>query len=188
MHRIAVCLMSCLLISVGASLAATHHARLALAKEHRALLDDWLRHDCTNDSAAVVATLQEHGRAIEAALWEAYSLGPGPEEEATFTATLGPIFDARRRWLRKYGPDAVGAGAAEQISAQTEDAYRAEELRRFRIRWRDAALAGLGHACTPAALRRLRSVVSDKKSPHVSVARAAIATCRSQAPPPQKER
>lgn len=150
-----------------------------LRPEHQALLATWLVQDCRVGAEAeeIQAYMIEVGPIFEAALWEAYELGPTEQERADLQNALGDRFALRNRWLLTTLSEVGELGA--QVLAESEEEFRmTEELKQF-DRWRDAAIGGLGLVCTEQSLERLHKIAADREHPSSIAAQVALKTSAS---------
>jgi hypothetical protein len=156
-----------------ASAGEERPALQALPAGAQQLVTTWLALDCGAPNPLTEEMARGRG-ALEASLWEAYELGPGASERAALQASLVQAWAARRAWIQRDGPRSLGVEAAGQLAAVTEEDYRSSQVRRLETRYRDAALAGLGLACTERSRPRLESIASDDTNPSQQAAREAL--------------
>jgi hypothetical protein len=145
----------------------------SLPLEYQTLLSAWLRQDCQIGTGEIEADMVSAGRVLEAALWEAFELGPTEDERLQLRHSLGERYELRQRWLRQNGAAAIGPASGELLK-ESEATFREAEERKHLERWRDAAISGLGLTCTDASLNRLTAIAQDDRNPSSLAARVAL--------------
>jgi hypothetical protein len=169
-------------LAAGLSLPAAAQDRpafAALPRDLQELFTAWQQQDCHNDDTKVVEAMTLAGAVLEAALWEAYELGPTPAAREELDSTLPDRWRLRQDWIKTNGAEAIGVELAEQLLAQSEEDFRLEEDAKLIQRWRDAALSGLGRVCTVRSIDRLQSIALDEWDPSAVAARVALETSES---------
>jgi hypothetical protein len=143
-------------------------------EKYRALFTTWLNQDCRVDAGDIVNDMIVAGPVLEEPLWAAFERGPGEVERAELEDALGERYALRFRWLKQNGEEAVKPPLLQALLEETEEQFRAEEMEKLVIRWRDAAITGLALVCSERSLERLRKLAEDEKNPSSLAAGVAL--------------
>jgi hypothetical protein len=147
-----------------------------LKPEHQTLLANWLTQDCRVGAEEIESHMTLAGSVLEAAIWEAYLLGPTEVERADLQNALGERYALRQRWLLQ-SPEAAGEFGA-RILEESEEDFRLTEDVKLLDRWRDAAIGGLGLVCTAASVEGLQAIARDERNPSALAAQLALERSR----------
>jgi hypothetical protein len=143
-------------------------------EQYRALFMHWLSQDCRVDAEAIVKDMIVAGPVLEEPLWAAFEQGPGQDERADLQNALGERYALRYRWLMQNSAECVKAPDTAALLEEPEERFRATEMEKLDLRWRDAAIGGLALVCTERSLERLTKLAQDEENPSSLAARVAL--------------
>ncbi len=185
-HRAFIGLIGLLILFYASGEAAAQNDRpnfQALPRELRELVDTWLGRDCgTSEGRKSETRLGETGARLEPVFWEAYRLGPHPEDLERIRKTMAIRFGERQEWLRKSGEGRLGSDASRRLLFVPEAQYVEREIDRYVMRYKNAAIMGIAIAGTKASVAELKRIAVDERNPARAVAGRALDLIRQRRP------
>jgi hypothetical protein len=164
--------MMILITLFAATLAQSRPELAALPPAQQTTARTFLATSCfTGDDAQKRAAL---AGIPEGVFWEAYRLGPEPEELVKLQRASADAYKKRVQWLANANSNAL---SKEELAAQqrvSEAEYVDRKLADQRDRYRSAALIGISVVGTGASLSELRRIAADEKDPMSGAAKAAL--------------
>jgi len=146
----------------------------SLPPDARQLVDDWLYRDCgTDEGQTLEARLTSAGNRLEPVFWEAYRLGPPPEELQRIRKAMAKRYRERQEWLRSSGEKLMNRRVRDRLFSVSESEYSEREIGHYVVRYKTAAVRGLAFVGTNASLAELERIAAQEDNPSRLAAKEA---------------
>ena len=147
----------------------------AASREEQDLVEIWLGQDCEiGQKREIEEYLAQKAIRLEPVFWEAYRLGPPPEILQKSRDALVKRYAKRQEWLRKSGEGYFGNDVKRRLLSVTQEQYLEQEIARYIVRYKTAAIKGLAIVGTRESVVDLGRIAGDEKNLAREAAREAL--------------
>lgn len=162
-------------------LRETRPAFMALAPDEKSAVHLWLLANCAVDEDDRLTQLVKRGPRMEAALIEAFRMGPPTAFLSEMTATRRSDYKAIKERLDAEDRELFGPELRQRLTAVSEGAYVNAGIERTIVNYRIAALNGLASIGSDTSIAWLERTALTLKDPELRDAAArTLATARDR--------
>jgi hypothetical protein len=145
-----------------------------LSPDVREFVQTWLGQDCrTGQIQELESRLLALGNRLEPVFWEAYRLGPPPEDLRRIREVMVRRYGERQEWLRTSGSGLLGTESRLRLLSVPQSQFVERETEGYVSRYKTSAIMGLAIVGTRASAAELERITANEKSPsHVAAGEA----------------
>ena len=118
------------------------------------------------------------GSRLEPVLWEAYRLGPPPEDLRRIREVMARRYGERREWLGTSGSGLLDAESRLRLLSVPRSQFVERETEGYVSRYKTSAIMGLAIVGTAASAAELERITANGKSPSRVAAGEALRRIR----------